>query len=182
MKPLTQKQENFVLHYFEHGRACDAYRHAYSTKNMKEATVYNNAYMILQKSEIKARLQQLREKAQSDAVMTKQEALERLSATARVQITDIAEFQTASLGFDENNREILQSTWRIKDSDEMPKSALAAIKSVNATHGGTKLELHDPQAAIKQLADMLGWNAPVKTENEHVVKNDWHIHPTKPKE
>lgn len=61
---LTPRREQFVLHYFEHGNACEAYREAYSTKNMKQATIENNAYKLLQINEVATRLQELQGQAQ----------------------------------------------------------------------------------------------------------------------
>lgn len=98
------------------------------------------------------------------SIMTREEALERLTKTARVAITDIAEFCEEVVGEDEDGNPVMRTQWRIKNSDEITPEAAAAIKSVTATKFGPKLEMHDPQGAIKQLSDMLGWNAPSKHE------------------
>ncbi len=58
---LTPKQEAFCLAYLETGNASEAYRSAYNTSKMKPETVSNNAYMLMQDSEIAARLEKLRE-------------------------------------------------------------------------------------------------------------------------
>ncbi|MEQ3653684.1 MAG: terminase small subunit [Glaciecola sp.] len=163
MSKWTPKKEKFCLHYFENGKASDAYKHAYSYSKMKIATISNNAYKLLQRNDVITRLQELRDKAANDAVMTKQEALERLSNSARVTVDDIAVFSEQVIGEDENGNPVTQAAWRIKNSDEINPKALSAIKSVTATKMGPKLEMHDPQAAIKQLADLLGWNAPKET-------------------
>ena len=47
---LTKKQEAFVAKYLECDNATEAYRYAYNTENMKEATIGNNAYMLLKKN------------------------------------------------------------------------------------------------------------------------------------
>ena len=41
---------------------------------------------------------------------------------------------------------------------------MAAISELTAGKDGLKIKLHDPKAAIKQLAEMRGWEAPKKTE------------------
>ncbi len=100
----------------------------------------------------------------SEAIMSREEAMERLTKAARITITDIAEFGERQVGEDDDGQPIKETVWRIKNSDELTPEAAAAIKSVTATKFGPKLELHDPHAAIKQLADMSGWQAPSKHE------------------
>lgn len=60
---LTKKQEAFIAKYLECDNATAAYKHAYDTKNMKEATIGNNAYMLLKKhSEVAARIKEIKDK------------------------------------------------------------------------------------------------------------------------
>lgn len=59
MAGLTPKQERFALHYFEHGDASKAYRHAYSTERMKPKTVNRCAHDLLKNPKIAARLEEL---------------------------------------------------------------------------------------------------------------------------
>jgi phage terminase small subunit len=165
MKKLTQKQENFCLAYIETGNASEAYRRAYNAGKMKPESVNKKAHELTQDVHITARVDELRQDARSKSVMTRQEALERLSRSARVTITDIAEFAERVVGEDENGEPVKQTVWRIKNSDELTPEAAAAIKSITATKFGPKLELHDPQAAIKQLAEMEGWNSATKHEH-----------------
>jgi phage terminase small subunit len=179
---LTHKKEMFAIHYFKNGKSSEAYKHAYSTGRMGAATISNNAYVLLKDNDVAMRIEELKKKAETDAVMTKQEALERLSCTGRMTISDVANFSTTITGYDEEGKPIETTSWAFNNSADMPKNALAAIKSVTATAMGPKIEMHDPHAAIKQIADILGWNAATKTElsGELGVKNEWHIHPTSP--
>lgn len=119
---------------------------------------------MLKKVKVKAFYDSLIAATAKSSIMTREEALERLSNTARVTITDIAEFKEEVVGEDEDGNPVKQTQWRIKNSDQITPEAAAAIKSVTATKFGPKLEMHDPQAAIKQLGDLLGWNAPSKHE------------------
>lgn len=162
---LTQKQENFCLKYVECANASESYRHAYSSENMKPETVANNAYVLMQNSEILTRIQELKDMAVSDVVMTRQEALERLSAIARSSITDIAEFRESQVGEDENGEPVLMTTWRIKNSDEIDSKSSLIVKSVTATKFGPKLEVHDQMSAIQQLSKMQGWEAAQKYDH-----------------
>jgi phage terminase small subunit len=181
VKKLTEKREKFVLAYFDHGNGSKAYRDNFSASRMRPKTINNKAYELLQRGDIRGRLDELRLKAESEAVLTKQQALEILSSIARVNISDIAEFEEQVVGEDEEGKPITATNWRIKNSNELPANAMVAIKSVTATKMGPKLELHDKPQVIKQLTEILGWNAPIKTDSNLNVRNDWHIHPTSAK-
>jgi hypothetical protein len=62
---LTGKQETFCKEYtLNNGQGTEAYKKAYSTSKMKPETINNNAYMILQKREIKARIEELKKPLQ----------------------------------------------------------------------------------------------------------------------
>jgi len=102
--------------------------------------------------------------AAENAVMTKTEALERLSLVAGVTITDIAEFKECVVGQDENGKDIVETIWRIKNSNELTAAGAASIKSITATKNGPKLEMHDSLAATKQMAELLGWKAATKVD------------------
>ena len=69
---LTAKQEAFAIKFVECGIASDAYRANYSTSNMKDETVWNNSYMLLNRSEVKARVRELRDKIADKLVIDKQ--------------------------------------------------------------------------------------------------------------
>lgn len=83
-RKLTAKQEKFAQLYIELGNATAAYKGAYSTARMKPATVNNNAYALLQNSEITARIDALQSQAAEKAVLTKAWILERLMRNARI--------------------------------------------------------------------------------------------------
>lgn len=180
MAKLSQKQEDFCIHYAKHGNATKAYKYAYKTENMRPATINVKASELLNNGKITVRLQELNQKAVSDAVMSKQEALELLSVKARVRITDVCDFSQEMVGNDENGDPVYQTVWTMKDSKDIAPEVLACIKSVTVTKTGPKIELYDANASAKLLADMLGWNAPVESNvnSEVRVKNEWNIHPT----
>lgn len=96
MVKLTPKQEAFAKAYVEEGNASEAYRQAYSTANMKPETVHNKGYCLLQKDEVRARVEELQAVHQANHEVTvesllrelgtvQKEALERgqMSAAAR---------------------------------------------------------------------------------------------------
>lgn len=159
---LTPKQEAFCLAYLETGNASEAYRRAYRPAKMTDKSVNEKASQMLAMVKIRSRLDELTAKATSDAVMTRQQAMERLSLIAGVNITDILEFDQHDVETDEGL--VRETIWRMKDSDEVREAAAVAIKSVTMTKYGPKIEMHDKLSAIQQLAKMQGWESATKHE------------------
>ncbi|MBT0598864.1 terminase small subunit, partial [Klebsiella quasipneumoniae] len=76
----------------------------------------------------------------------------------------IAEFSNSIVGEDDDGNPVFQAVWSFKDSLLQDPDAMSAISELTTGKDGTKLKMHDPKAAIKQLAEMQGWDAPKKTE------------------
>ena len=76
---LTPKQEKFVQGIIEGMSQADAYRSAYSTKNMADKTVWENASRLMADSKVKARVTELRDQIASDSIMSAQKRLEWLT-------------------------------------------------------------------------------------------------------
>ncbi len=167
---LTPKQERFCLAYLETGNASEAYRRAYDAENMKPSTIHSRAYELLDNSEIAARLEELNRSAVTSAVMSRTEALEKLSALARTDLKDLVEFGEYELGSDpDSGAPIIQTSWRIKSSALQDPVKMAAISELTASKEGIKIKTHSPLTAIQQLAKMQGWEAAQKFE--HTGKN-----------
>lgn len=132
-------------------------------KAKTDASADSAVHTMLSRVEVNAFYESLINTAAKGAVMSRQEALERLTRSARVTVLDVAEFSEDVIGEDDSGNPIVQTSWRIKNSNELTPEAAAAVKSITATKFGPKLEMHDSQSAIKQLADMEGWNSPTKT-------------------
>ena len=90
MTKLTQKQENFILKYFECGNASEAYRHAYSTSKMKDKTINEQASKLLADHKITARLKELREEAQAKSEWNRERVLNDYARAIRVGFGDEA--------------------------------------------------------------------------------------------
>lgn len=157
---LTPKQEQFCLAYLETGNASEAYRRAYSAQNMSTNVIHNKASALLAKGEVRVRIDGIRARSETAAVMGRQEALERLSMMARTSLSDLVEFGSHELGEDENGNPIIQSAWKIKDSVLQDPKQLASISELAASKDGIKIKTHSPLHAIQQLAKMQGWDRP----------------------
>lgn len=122
------------------------------------------ASRMLADVKVKAFYDSLMESATSEAILTREEALQILSNNAKVQMTDVAVFGLARVGEDAEGNDVMQTVWTMKDSKDIDPNVMSCIKSVTMTKQGPKIELHDQHGAIKQLSDMQGWNAPKKSE------------------
>ena len=72
---LTAKQEKFVQGLVSGLSQRQAYIQAYSTKNMKDATIDNNAYKLMQNNEISTRYNELMEEHKNKALWTREQAV-----------------------------------------------------------------------------------------------------------
>lgn len=160
---LTKLQQKFALGIVKGLSQIDAYKQA-GGKAKKDETASACASEILTNPKVKAFIDEMNKEAITEAVMTKQEALERLSSLGRVSLFDLAEFRNSQVGEDEEGNPVYQATWSFKDSSLLRPEDMAAISELTAGPQGLKIKLHDPKAAIKQLGELQGWEAPKKTE------------------
>lgn len=58
---FTDKMETFCLAYMETGNATEAYRRSYNIENMIASSVGREAWIVLQKPQVQARIAELRE-------------------------------------------------------------------------------------------------------------------------
>lgn len=59
-KKLTEKQEIFTNEWHRGCSKSEAYRRAYKTENMDDATIWNNAYVLSKDSDVLTRLEELK--------------------------------------------------------------------------------------------------------------------------
>ena len=77
---LTEKQEKFVQSIvLEWMNYSDAYRSAYSCKNMSDNSIYVNASKLVADTKVAQRLNELREQLAKPSIMSAQERLEWLT-------------------------------------------------------------------------------------------------------
>lgn len=163
-KELTALQRKFVI---ELVKPNTSKRQAYikaGGQAKKPETQDATASTMFRNAKVQAYYQHMiNHKAQS-SIMTRTEALERLSLSARIKITDICTFKYMEIGKDDNGP-IMQTVWTMKNAEDIDPNVAACIKSVQFTNVGPKIELYDANGAIKQLATMEGWDAPKKIAN-----------------
>lgn len=84
---LTAKQEQFVQNIIQGMSQADAYRSAYSCKNMSDNSIYVNASKLMADAKVAQRVKELREQLAKPSIMTAQERLEWL--TERIADEDV---------------------------------------------------------------------------------------------
>lgn len=76
---LTAKQELFVQKIIEGYSQADAYRSAYSCKNMSDNSIYVNASKLMADAKVALRLSELRNELAKPSIMSAQQRLEWLT-------------------------------------------------------------------------------------------------------
>lgn len=160
---LTVLQQRTAINVLSGMSQRDAYKAA-GGKAKSEAAADQVACVMLRNIKVKAFMDSMLGEAVSDAVMSRQEAMERLTSLARISLADLIEFGTYELGEDGEGNPIVQTSFKIRDSALQDPKALPAIAELTAGRDGIKIKQHSPLQALKQLADLQGWNAPVKQE------------------
>jgi phage terminase small subunit len=164
---LTPLQKKFALAIIKGKNQTDAYKA--SKGKAKGDAMRAAASRMYANVNVQAFLASVQVAAVNDAIMTREEALKRLTSMGRARITDLVDFGEHVVGEDEDGRDVIQATWRFKDSVKQSPELLDSIAELTAGKDGIKLKLHDSRGAIKQMADMEGWQAP--TKHEHAGKN-----------
>lgn len=159
---LTPLQKRFALAIIKGKNQTDAYKSA-KGKSRGDA-MRAAASRMYANVNVQAFLASVQTSEVNEAIMTREEALKRLSKMGRTSIADIANFSNSIVGEDDDGQPVFQAVWSFKDSSLQDPDAMSTISELTAGKDGIKLKMHDPKAAIKQLAEMQGWEAPKKTE------------------
>ena len=72
---ITTKQELFIQGLIKGYSQREAYKFAYNCENMKDSTIDNNAYKLMQNNEILTRYQELLNEHKQKALYTREEAV-----------------------------------------------------------------------------------------------------------
>jgi phage terminase small subunit len=165
---LTKLQRGVALATLRGEKPADAHRIAGGTcKNEANNARAKLGSEILNKPEVREFLDLMAVDPAPDiasAVLSRDEILQDLTDIARTDLRAVASFTERPLIDMENGMEVLSSAIHVKSMDEIPEYAWKAIKSVKQTKHGLELVLHDSMQARKQISDMCGHNAPIKTE------------------
>jgi phage terminase small subunit len=125
------------------------------------------AFALFNREPVKAFLKSMEVETIDDMIMGREEMLADLTDIANAKLEDVIDLiHTDDNMMNVDTGEIYTGVESItvKRLSEIPEHVRKAIKSIEQTRYGIKVTLHDPLAARKMLADMQGFNAPVKQE------------------
>lgn len=164
-KALTTTQKMVVIEVVAGRSYVSAWRACKPDSTMSDKTAEGRVRAILKHPKVKKFMDSMNHSLLDEAIMTKAEALQKLTAIGRANIADLVEFGKFQIGVDDNGQPVHQSIWVLKDSALQSKEALATISELVANKEGLKIKQHSPLAAIKQLSEALGWDAPKKMDH-----------------
>ena len=149
---LTIKQEKFCNKYLECGNASEAYRFAYNCSKMSDNTVWNNAYQLLQNSEVATRIDYLKNHLAEAAGIS---ALQVIREHQKIAFSDATRIRNGWMS--------------LKEFENLTDNEKACIKSIETkqtkrtTPMGeevideqVKITCYDKQKALDSIVNMLG--------------------------
>lgn len=161
---LTPLQRKFIIELIKPNTSQrQAYIKAGGTAKT-EKSQDNSASKMFTQVGVRAFYDSIMETKTINSIMTRDEALERLSKSARIKITDVCTFKYVEFTDKETDEVYMNTVWTMKDAEDIDPDVAACIKSVTFTKTGPKIELYDANGSIKMLSDIQGWNAPKRTE------------------
>lgn len=161
---LTPLQRKFIIELIKPSTSRRQAAKKAGSKAKTDVALDNVANRMFKNVQVRAFYDSMMETKTIDSIMTRNEALERLSKSARIKITDVCDFKYVEFTDKETDEVYMNTIWTMKNAEDMDPDVAACIKSVAFTKTGPKIELYDANGSIKLLSDMQGWNAPKKTE------------------
>jgi phage terminase small subunit len=155
-------ERKFVINIVRHNMTQRVAYYAAGGKANSDTTADVTASRMYRNVRVRAFYHSLMHKEVGDAIMARDEALTILSNIGRTSVKDVVDFKEVILEGEDGP--IRQTIFVGKDGNEISEESAKAISEVSVGSGGIKIKLHSVPGAIKQLADMEGWNAAKKTE------------------
>lgn len=164
---LTPLQKEISLNSISGMNDIDAYKNskgkAKTVKTM-EATVSQ----LLSNPKVKAFIDSMANHIVNPAIMSRDEMMKELTLVARTNSNDLIEWgyrDVEEINKDSGKTEIVQqSYWTLRSSDEINPEHMNAIEEVSVGKEGLKFKRTSKLAAMKQLAELAGYEAPTKTD------------------
>lgn len=123
-KPLTAKQEKFVLAVVEGKTQADAYRLAYDTSKMTDKTVHERASVLMSDNKVRTRYNELinkvRKSAEDKAIVTVENVLESILKIREVCMQTIP--LTSKVTGDTIAESMLDTTGALKANEMLGKT------------------------------------------------------------
>lgn len=134
------------------------------------------ASRMLSDARVKAFMIAMKKQAVSDAIMSREEMLARLSLIGRKGVKDVVRFKTSVVGKDMvTGEDVQQTNWFIPDSVLQNEDDLSIIESVEATKNGPKIKTYSSIGAMALIAKIQGYEAPQKVAQTNSAGEDVEV-------
>ncbi len=174
---LTPLQKEISLNSISGMNNIDAYK-ASKGKAKTEKAMESSVSQILSNHKVAAFIKSMANHIVNPAIMTRNEMMERLSGLARTNMSDLITWGVQGVlepqDINEDGEELdpedfmdnqePQTVWVVKPSALQDPTKVASIAEVSAGKDGIKIKQHSPLAAMKQLAELAGYEAPKQVE------------------
>lgn len=164
---LTPLQKEISLNSISGMNDIDAYKKS-KGKAKKLKTMEATVSQILSNPKVKAFIESMANHIVNPAIMSRDEMMEELSLVARTNNNDLIEWgyrDVEVINKETGKKETVpQSYWTLKSVDEINPEHMSAIEEVSVGKEGLKFKRTSKLAAMKQLAELAGYEAPIKTD------------------
>lgn len=134
---LTPQQSKYVDYLVKGLSQRKAYKRAYDVKGRTDKYIDDKASSLFRNPEVRARYNELLEKASNRAVVKREEIIEELKSIAFANSTDFAQIKGNEVYFN--------------DTDDIDKDKVKAISSIQRGKHGIVLRTHDKLKALEML-------------------------------
>lgn len=160
---LTTLQQEISLNSLSGMNDIDSYK-ASRGKAKTIKTMEASVSEILSNPKVVSFIDAMKEVAVNNAIMSREEMMERLTSMSRTSMSDLIDWSVHSVT-DANGELAKQSVWSVKESAMQDPVAMASIAELTAGKEGIKIKQHSPLAAMKQLSDLAGYNEASKVDH-----------------
>jgi len=134
-----------------------------------KASAEKLAAEILSDKAINALVESVTSAEDDGDIMTRKEALRRLTRFGRASISKIAELTNVEM-VDANGLSFNSLNVSLKDSTNLTDDDISIISEITAKNGAFKVKIHSPLSAIEQIRKMEGWDNDKPMLNDDVAR------------
>ena len=159
---LTPLRQEIALNSFKGMNDIDAYKNS-SGKAKTVKAMEASVSQILGNLKVKEFLDSMNEVKVNDAIMSRDEMMTTLSKLSRTNQNDLIDWGYRDVQTQDkegNEITVQQSFWTLKDSESIHPDHMMSIEEVSSGKDGLKIKRASRLGAMKQLAELAGYNAP----------------------
>lgn len=125
---------------------------------------------LFRRANVAAFRRALGQKTLNDMIMTRAEMQVRLTNIARADAAKVTRVKKRLVGFhSETGEELYRDFVEIVPTEELAPEEQTALASIEQKQHGIKLTMHSPLAAMKQLAEVAGYNETADIDQDSLL-------------